>query len=88
MIEAFEKTVYTKGIGLGVYDIHSPRIPEVSEMLSIIERALNVLPVERFWVNPDCGLKTRSEEETILALKKMVEAAKTARERINVTNQA
>ncbi|MFA9455581.1 5-methyltetrahydropteroyltriglutamate--homocysteine S-methyltransferase [Halalkalibacter sp. AB-rgal2] len=88
MIEAFEKTTYTKGIGLGVYDIHSPRIPNVSEMSSIIERALKVLPAESFWVNPDCGLKTRSEEETIAALKKMVDAAKKARENITVSSQS
>ena len=58
-IADFEKTAYKKGIGLGVYDIHSPRIPGVEEMEKNIIRALNVLHPRQFWVNPDCGLKTR-----------------------------
>lgn len=85
IIEAFETNVYEKGIGLGVYDIHSPRIPSADEMLTVIERALNVLPTELFWVNPDCGLKTRSEQETIDALKEMVKAAHLARKKVNQT---
>ncbi|MFC0559816.1 5-methyltetrahydropteroyltriglutamate--homocysteine S-methyltransferase [Halalkalibacter alkalisediminis] len=79
LISAFETTVYNKGIGLGVYDIHSPRIPSEQEMLLTIERALSVLSPSLFWVNPDCGLKTRTEVETIAALKNMVKAAKKAR---------
>ncbi|WP_431309023.1 5-methyltetrahydropteroyltriglutamate--homocysteine S-methyltransferase [Halalkalibacter lacteus] len=82
LIQAFETTVYDKGIGLGVYDIHSPRVPKNEEMLSIIERALSVLPANLFWVNPDCGLKTRGETETVAALKNMVTAAKVARTKI------
>ncbi|MCM3713669.1 5-methyltetrahydropteroyltriglutamate--homocysteine S-methyltransferase [Alkalihalobacillus oceani] len=79
LISAFEHNVYDKGIGLGVYDIHSPQIPEVGEMLALIERALTVLPPSLFWVNPDCGLKTRTEAETVAALTNMVKAAKAAR---------
>lgn len=82
LITSFESTVYDKGIGLGVYDIHSPRIPSIEEMTSIIDRALKVLPASLFWVNPDCGLKTRSEEETIVALKNMVAAAKSVRTKL------
>ncbi|MGW8457806.1 5-methyltetrahydropteroyltriglutamate--homocysteine S-methyltransferase [Bacillus atrophaeus] len=70
---------YLKGLGLGVYDIHSPRVPPTEEIYKIIDEALTVCPTDRFWVNPDCGLKTRHQEETIAALKNMVEAAKQAR---------
>ncbi|TDL30759.1 5-methyltetrahydropteroyltriglutamate--homocysteine S-methyltransferase [Jeotgalibacillus sp. S-D1] len=75
LISTFEETVYDKGIGLGVYDIHSPRIPDEKEMVSIIERALSVLPPSLFWINPDCGLKTRSVDEAKNALVNMVKAA-------------
>ncbi|MFT8870679.1 MAG: 5-methyltetrahydropteroyltriglutamate--homocysteine S-methyltransferase [Sporolactobacillus sp.] len=79
IIETFETFKYTKGIGLGVYDIHSPRIPSIEEMQSYAERALKVLDPHLFWINPDCGLKTRKPEEAIPALKHMVEAAKRVR---------
>ncbi|NJP39207.1 5-methyltetrahydropteroyltriglutamate--homocysteine S-methyltransferase [Alkalicoccus luteus] len=80
LIQAFEDNTYDKGIGLGVYDIHSPRIPPVQEMTDMIERCLNVLPAFQFWVNPDCGLKTRNESETEAALRNMQQAAETVRE--------
>ena len=76
LISSFEEYTYNKGIGLGVYDIHSPRVPAKEEIARNIERALNVLHPKQFWVNPDCGLKTRQEPETVAALKVMVEAAK------------
>lgn len=76
LIHSFEEHTYDHGIGLGVYDIHSPRVPSVDEMVSMIERALQVLEPELFWINPDCGLKTRGKEETIASLRVMVEAAK------------
>ncbi|MFX3618197.1 MAG: 5-methyltetrahydropteroyltriglutamate--homocysteine S-methyltransferase [Sporolactobacillus sp.] len=79
IIETFETFAYKKGIGLGVYDIHSPRIPSVEEMQSYAERALKVLDPGLFWINPDCGLKTRKPEETIPALKNMVRAAQNVR---------
>lgn len=75
IVATFEDFEYKKGIGLGVYDIHSPRIPSVSEIKSYIERALKVLDPKLFWINPDCGLKTRKPEETIPSLKNMVHAA-------------
>ncbi|MFZ4453277.1 5-methyltetrahydropteroyltriglutamate--homocysteine S-methyltransferase [Salibacterium aidingense] len=80
LIESFETAVYDKGIGLGVYDIHSPRIPSVEEMKDMIDRALQVLPADLFWINPDCGLKTRNTPETIDSLKNMVHAARESRE--------
>ncbi|TDL83056.1 5-methyltetrahydropteroyltriglutamate--homocysteine S-methyltransferase [Peribacillus frigoritolerans] len=81
LIHSFEKYSYEKGIGLGVYDIHSPRIPTKDELVLNIERALQVLDPELFWVNPDCGLKTRGVSETVEALKVMVAAAKSCREK-------
>ncbi|MDA7026191.1 5-methyltetrahydropteroyltriglutamate--homocysteine S-methyltransferase [Bacillus sp. CLL-7-23] len=84
-LEYLEHRPYLKGLGLGVYDIHSPRVPPASEMLTIICDALKVCPKDRFWVNPDCGLKTRQPEETIAALKNMVEAAKQARDSLAQT---
>lgn len=79
LIESLRKNRYELGIGLGVYDIHSPRVPSVEEIDRIIEESLEVIPKEQFWVNPDCGLKTRREEETVLSLKNMVEAARNIR---------
>ncbi|WP_269778086.1 5-methyltetrahydropteroyltriglutamate--homocysteine S-methyltransferase [Virgibacillus salexigens] len=75
MVGSFEDHTYDKEIGLGVYDIHSPRIPAKEEILENINRALQNISPKQFWINPDCGLKTRSEEETIQALKVMVDAA-------------
>jgi len=80
LIDAFERNTYDKEIGLGVYDIHSPRVPSKDEMKRNINRALKTINPDQFWINPDCGLKTRNEEETIAALKVMVEAAKEVRE--------
>ncbi|MBP2000983.1 5-methyltetrahydropteroyltriglutamate--homocysteine methyltransferase [Paenibacillus shirakamiensis] len=79
LVHSFEEHTYPLGIGLGVYDIHSPRVPSVDEMVSMIGRALQVLDPELFWINPDCGLKTRGESETVESLKNMVEAAKQVR---------
>ena len=80
LLEAFSQFKYPAEIGPGVYDIHSPRIPSVEEMVSLLEKAAVLLPVENLWVNPDCGLKTRKWPETQTALENMVKAAKAARE--------
>ena len=66
---------YGAGIGLGVYDIHSPTVPSTDEITTFIEQALQVLPSAQLWVNPDCGLKTRRGEEVAEALSHMVAAA-------------
>jgi len=79
LVSAFEDHTYKKEIGLGVYDIHSPRIPTVEEMKQNINRALQSISATQFWVNPDCGLKTRKEAETVAALEVMVQAAKQVR---------
>lgn len=80
LLEAFSRFNYPNEIGPGVYDIHSPRVPSKSEMLDLLEKAANLLPVQNIWVNPDCGLKTRKWPETKEALINMVDAAKEARE--------
>lgn len=82
LLEAFARFKYPNEIGPGVYDIHSPRVPTVEEMVQLLEKAVALLPVKNLWVNPDCGLKTRRWTETIAALKNMVQAAEQARERI------
>src|SRR5699024_10922729 len=64
LVSTFEVNTYEKEIGLGVYDIHSPRVPAVEEIAENIDRALQTISPEQFWVNPDCGLKTRNEQET------------------------
>ncbi|RKP58176.1 5-methyltetrahydropteroyltriglutamate--homocysteine S-methyltransferase [Cohnella endophytica] len=85
LIHSFELNTYELGIGLGVYDIHSPRVPRVEEMSSMIDRALRVLDPQLFWINPDCGLKTRGFEETVDSLRNMVEATRIAREKHSLT---
>ncbi|MDI9914945.1 5-methyltetrahydropteroyltriglutamate--homocysteine S-methyltransferase [Rhodococcus sp. IEGM 1379] len=67
------------GVGPGVYDIHSPRVPSVDEIAGSLREALNAVPVERLWVNPDCGLKTRGPLEVEASLRNLVEAAKLVR---------
>ncbi|MCU6707274.1 5-methyltetrahydropteroyltriglutamate--homocysteine S-methyltransferase [Paenibacillus sp. J5C_2022] len=84
LIHSFEENTYKLGIGLGVYDIHSPRVPRVEEMTNMIDRALRVLEPGLFWINPDCGLKTRGREETVAALRNMVEATQLAREQLAI----
>ncbi|MFD2935851.1 5-methyltetrahydropteroyltriglutamate--homocysteine S-methyltransferase [Spirosoma flavum] len=80
LLDAFARFDYPNEIGPGVYDIHSPRVPTVEEMVELLQKAANVLPTRNLWVNPDCGLKTRRWPETTEALKNMVKAAQTARE--------
>jgi 5-methyltetrahydropteroyltriglutamate--homocysteine methyltransferase len=79
LLDAFAEFKYPNDIGPGLYDIHSPRLPAAEEMETLLKRALAVVPAERLWVNPDCGLKTRGWPETEAALKIMVETAKQAR---------
>lgn len=80
LLEAFSGFAYPNAIGPGVYDIHSPRIPEVAEIVRLLRKAARVIPAERLWVNPDCGLKTRGWPETRAALAAMVEATRQLRE--------
>lgn len=79
LLDAFVRFRYPNEIGPGVYDIHSPRVPSVAEMVGLLEKARDVLAPEQLWVNPDCGLKTRGWDETRAALTAMVEAARILR---------
>jgi 5-methyltetrahydropteroyltriglutamate--homocysteine methyltransferase len=79
LLSAFSDFKYPNQIGPGVYDIHSPRVPKEEEMVSLLNKALEVLAPEQLWVNPDCGLKTRGWKEVEPALKAMVDAAKRVR---------
>ncbi|MDN3682446.1 5-methyltetrahydropteroyltriglutamate--homocysteine S-methyltransferase [Vibrio tapetis subsp. quintayensis] len=81
LLKAFEEFNYPNEIGPGVYDIHSPNIPDQEWIVGLIEKAAAQIPVERLWVNPDCGLKTRNWKETEAALANMVSAAKILRNR-------
>jgi 5-methyltetrahydropteroyltriglutamate--homocysteine methyltransferase len=83
LLEIFKERGYKGEIGPGVYDIHSPRVPSVDELVEQIEALIEVLPVEKLWINPDCGLKTRKWEEVKPSLKNMVEATKIVREKLN-----
>ncbi|KAA6160061.1 5-methyltetrahydropteroyltriglutamate--homocysteine S-methyltransferase [Pseudomonas veronii] len=79
LLHAFEAFAYPNDIGPGVYDIHSPRVPDASEMANLLRKAAKRIPAERLWVNPDCGLKTRGWPETEAALIHMVTAARQLR---------
>ena len=81
LLDAFREFAYPNEIGPGVYDIHSPNVPDVAWMVALMEKAAERIPVERLWVNPDCGLKTRRWEEVEPALANMVEAARQLRRR-------
>ncbi len=79
LLRAFRDFAYPNAIGPGVYDIHSPRIPEADDIVALLREAARAIPAERLWVNPDCGLKTRRWEEVEPALRQMVSAAHTLR---------
>ncbi|GBE10257.1 5-methyltetrahydropteroyltriglutamate--homocysteine methyltransferase [bacterium BMS3Abin12] len=80
LLEAFRDFEYPNEIGPGVFDIHSPRVPPVEEMIALLEKAARLIPPQRLWVNPDCGLKTRAWPEVEAALANMVRAASLLRE--------
>jgi 5-methyltetrahydropteroyltriglutamate--homocysteine methyltransferase len=82
LLESFGAFEYPNEIGPGVYDIHSPRVPQTEALIRLIERAGEVIPLQRLWVNPDCGLKTRDWPETEAALRNMVAAARHLRSRV------
>jgi 5-methyltetrahydropteroyltriglutamate--homocysteine methyltransferase len=82
LLEAFKAFDYPNDIGPGVYDIHSPRVPGTEEMVRLMTKAVQHVPAERLWVNPDCGLKTRAWPETEAALVNMVAAARQLRSQL------
>ncbi|MBX3049725.1 MAG: 5-methyltetrahydropteroyltriglutamate--homocysteine S-methyltransferase [Anaerolineales bacterium] len=82
LLDAFERYAYHNDIGPGVYDIHSPLVPNQADMQSLLENALKVIRREQLWVNPDCGLKTRGWAEVEPALRGMVAAARALRAKL------
>lgn len=80
LLKIFKEVGYKQEVGPGVYDIHSPRIPSVEEIVEQIKLLLEVLPKEQLWINPDCGLKTRKWEEVKPSLENMVKAVRIVRE--------
>ncbi len=86
LLDAFETFEYPNEIGPGVYDIHSPNIPSEEQIVELMRRAADRIPITRLWVNPDCGLKTRKWEEVLPALTNMVAAAHTLRASFDKAN--
>lgn len=82
IIASFERIDFKKQIGLGVWDIHSPVVPPKEKMKEVVERALKIIPKENFWINPDCGLKTRGWEESRASLKNLVELSHELRQMV------
>jgi len=79
LLDAFDRFEYPNDIGPGVYDIHSPNVPTVQQIINLMKKAAEKVPAGRLWVNPDCGLKTRNWDEVLPALTNMVAAAKQLR---------
>ncbi|MBO1272982.1 5-methyltetrahydropteroyltriglutamate--homocysteine S-methyltransferase [Shewanella sp. 4t3-1-2LB] len=82
LLDVFEAFDYPNEIGPGVYDIHSPNIPTVAEMVALMQQAAKRIPLRQLWVNPDCGLKTRRWDEVEPALRHMVAAARELRRQL------
>ncbi|MGY8626874.1 5-methyltetrahydropteroyltriglutamate--homocysteine S-methyltransferase [Chromobacterium violaceum] len=83
LLADFGRFRYPNAIGPGVYDIHSPRVPSATEIRALLDKALRVIPAERLWVNPDCGLKTRGWPEVEAALAAMVAVGRELREKLS-----
>ncbi|HFC8178203.1 TPA: 5-methyltetrahydropteroyltriglutamate--homocysteine S-methyltransferase [Neisseria meningitidis] len=79
LLTAFGEFKYPNDIGPGVYDIHSPRVPTEAEVEHLLRKAIEVVPFERLWVNPDCGLKTRGWKETLEQLQVMMNVTRKLR---------
>ncbi|MEN2737270.1 5-methyltetrahydropteroyltriglutamate--homocysteine S-methyltransferase [Microbacterium sp. X-17] len=85
VVHDIQRSGFEHGIGPGVYDIHSPRVPSVAEVTELLETALSAIPGRQLWVNPDCGLKTRGYDETVASLRNILAATRDVRERVGVT---
>ena len=82
ILDSLRENHFETEVGPGVYDIHSPRVPSVDEIVTVLKRMLAKIDIRKLWVNPDCGLKTRGVPETQASLKNMVEAARILRETV------
>ena len=81
ILDSLKENHFKTEVGPGVYDIHSPRVPSVDELVAQLSRIREKTEDKKLWVNPDCGLKTRGEEETVKSLRNLVAAAKIIREK-------
>jgi len=81
VVPDIKRSGFARGIGPGVYDIHSPRVPSVGEVTELLEIALGSIPERQVWVNPDCGLKTRGYEEAVASLTNVLSATRAVREK-------
>lgn len=79
ILDVLKENNFRTEVGPGVYDIHSPRVPSEKEIENALHKMLDRIPAEKLWVNPDCGLKTRGETETVSSLENLVAAAKNVR---------
>ncbi|BDZ66091.1 5-methyltetrahydropteroyltriglutamate--homocysteine S-methyltransferase [Agromyces mangrovi Wang et al. 2018] len=84
VVDDLRTSGFDHGVGPGVYDIHSPRVPSVAEVTQLLERAAGALPLRQVWVNPDCGLKTRGYDETVASLRNIIDATREVRARAAV----
>jgi len=82
VIDDIRASGFSRGVGPGVYDIHSPRVPTTQEITALLQRAVAALPAGQVWVNPDCGLKTRGYDETVASLQNLIAATRTVREEV------
>lgn len=87
LLHVFENFNYPNEIGPGVYDVHSLRTPNITEIVELLEKATTLIPYRRLWVNPDCGLKTRTWDEIEMGLKNMVAAAHILRKKFEVKSE-
>lgn len=81
ILDSLRENHFETEVGPGVYDIHSPRVPSVEEIVNALNTMLTKISRDKLWVNPDCGLKTRAMPETDASLRNMVAAAKLVREK-------
>jgi 5-methyltetrahydropteroyltriglutamate--homocysteine methyltransferase len=82
VVPELERSGFGRGIGPGVYDIHSPRVPSAAEVQELLEAAVAAIPQRQVWVNPDCGLKTRGYDETVASLENVLAATRAVREKL------
>ncbi|MBX3194977.1 MAG: 5-methyltetrahydropteroyltriglutamate--homocysteine S-methyltransferase [Microbacteriaceae bacterium] len=85
VVPELQRTGFGRGIGPGVYDIHSPRVPSAAEVQELLEAAVAAIPERQVWVNPDCGLKTRGYDETVASLRNVLAATQAVRGRLGAS---
>jgi len=88
VLEALASSSILAQVGPGVYDIHAPLTPSIAAMVMYLEEAASMFPIDRLWVNPDWGLKTRTWDQVVPALENMVAAASIVRSRVQSVSEA